>query len=146
MPYPAPYPRGTWRPSVPHQFHAMHRDDIVQTLLRFGYSRKAAESEADAFLAYRDGPASSEQKGARNDSVSEKGPSNRFTDALARAFGRKGETDADERGSDTPIAPTQKDKTVTDSATDKGILDRIIGDKLERAFGRPGERDADEHR
>ncbi|TMG05198.1 MAG: hypothetical protein E6I09_05220 [Chloroflexi bacterium] len=145
MPYPAPYPRGTWRPSVPHQFHAMHRDDIVQTLLRFGYSRKAAESEADAFLAYRDGPASSEQKAAWNDSVSEKEPSNRFADALARAFGRKGETDADERGSDTPIAPTQKDKAVTDSATDKGIWDRI-GDKLERAFGRPGERDADERR
>ena len=107
MAYPAPYPRGTWRPNVPHEFQAMNRDDIVQTLLRFGYSRKAAVSEADAFLAYRDGPASSEQKGARNDSVSEKGPSNRFTDALARAFGRKGETDADERGSDTPIAPTQ---------------------------------------
>ena len=103
----------------------MHRDEIVQTLLRFGYSRKAAESEADAFLAYRDGPASSEQQGAWNDSVSEKEPSNRFTD--------------------TYIEATQMDKTVTDSPTDKGILDRI-GDKLERAFGRPGERDADEHR
>jgi len=123
----------------------MHRDEIVQTLLGFGYSQKAAESEADAFLEYRDGPTSSEQQGAWNDSVSEKEPSNRFADALARAFGREGETDADERGSDTPIVPTQKDKTVTDSPTDKGIWDRI-GDKLERAFGRPGERDADEHR
>ena len=145
MPYPAPYPRGTWRPNVPHEFYAMHRDEIVQKLLDFGYSQGAAESEADAFVAYRDGLTSPQQKGAWNDSVSEKGPSNRFADALARAFGRKGETDADERGSDTPIAPTQTDKTVTDSPTDKGIWDRI-GDKLERAFGRPGERDADERR
>ena len=144
MPYPAPYPRGTWRPSVPHQFHAMHRDDIVQTLLRFGYSRKAAESEADAFLAYRDGPASSEQKAAWNDSVSEKERSNGFADALARALRRKGETEANEDDADTPAASTQKDKTVTDSPAEKGILDRI-GDKLERAFGRPGERDVDEH-
>src|SRR5947199_1812357 len=129
MPYPAPYPRGTWRPSVPHQFHAMHRDEIVQTLLRFGYSRKAAESEADAFLAYRDGPASSEQKAAWNDSVSEKEPSNRFADAVARAFGRRG---ADGGDMDAPIAPTPKDKTGTDSAAAQGILERIA-DRLERA-------------
>ena len=144
MPYPAPYPRGTWGRSVPHQFHAMHRDDIVQTLLRFGYSRKAAVSEADAFLAYRDGPASSEQKGARNDSVSEKEPSNGFADALARALGRKRGRGADGGDTDAPSAPTQKDKKVTDSTTDKGILDRI-GDRLERAFGRREGSDADEH-
>ncbi len=123
----------------------MHRDEIVQTLLDFGYSQKSAESEADAYLEYRDGPTSPHQKEGRNDSVSEKEPSKRFADALARAFGRRGETDADERGSDAPTAPTQKDKTVTDSATNRGVLDRI-GDKLERAFSRRGERDADEHR
>jgi hypothetical protein len=113
----------------------MHRDEIVQKLLDFGYSQGAAESEADAFLEYRDGPTSSQQEGARNDSVSEKEPSNRFADALARALGRKGETDADEHGTDTSIEATQMDKTVTDSPVDKGILDRI-GDRLERAFGR----------
>ena len=144
MPYPPPYPRGTWRPNVPHQFQAMNRHEIVETLLRFGYSRRLAELEADAFLEYRDGPTSSQQEAARNDSVSEKEPSNRFADALARALGRKGETYADEHGTDTSIEATQMDKTVTDSPVDKGILDRI-GDKLERAFGRPGERDVDEH-
>jgi hypothetical protein len=113
----------------------MHRDEIVQKLLDFGYSQGAAESEADAFLEYRDGPTSSQQEGARNDSVSEKEPSNRFADALARALGRKGATDADEHGTDTSIEATQMDKTVTDSPVDKGILDRI-GDRLERAFGR----------
>ena len=122
----------------------MHRDEIVQKLLDFGYSQGAAESEADAFVAYRDGLTSPQQKGAWNDSVSEKEPSNRFADALARALGRKGETYADEHGTDTSIEATQMDKTVTDSPVDKGILDRI-GDKLERAFGRPGERDVDEH-
>ena len=144
MPYPAPSPRGRWLPTFPHQFQAMHRDEIVQTLLRFGYSHRLAELEADAFLEYRDGPTSSQQEAARNDSVSEKEPSNRFADALARALGRKGETYADEHGTDTYIEATQMDKTVTDSPVDKGILDRI-GDKLERAFGRPGERDVDEH-
>jgi len=144
MPYPPPSPRGTWRPSVPHQFHAMHRDEIVQTLLRFGYSRKAAESEADAFLEYRDGPTSSQQEGARNDSVSEKEPSTGFADAVARALGRKRGRGADGGDTDAPSAPTQKDKKVTDSTTDKGILDRI-GDRLERAFGRREGSDADEH-
>ena len=114
----------------------MNRDEIVETLLGFGYPRRRAELEADAFLAYRDGPTSLRREGARNDSVSEKEPSNGFADALARALGRKGETDADEHGQDAPIAPTQKNKTVTDSATNRGFLDRI-GDKLERAFGRP---------
>jgi len=122
----------------------MHRDEIVRKLLDFGYSQGAAESEADAFVAYRDGLTSPQQKGAWNDSVSEKEPSNRFADALARAFGRRGETDADKHDTDAPTAPTQKDKTVTDSTTDKGILDRI-GDRLERAFGRREGSDADEH-
>ena len=71
----------------------MNRDEIVETLLGFGYSQKAAESEADAFLEYRDGPASSEQKAARNDSVSEKERSNGFADALARGCaGRERQT------------------------------------------------------
>ena len=135
MPYPAPYPRGRWLPTVPHQFQAMHRDEIVQTLLRFGYSHRLAELEADAFLEYRDGPTSSQQEGARNDSVSEKEPSNGFADAVARALGRKRGRGADGGDTDAPSAPTQKDKKVTDSTTDKGILDRI-GDRLERAFGR----------
>ena len=123
----------------------MHRDEIVQKLLDFGYSQGAAESEADAFVAYRDGLTSPQQKGAWNDSVSEKEPSNRFADALARAYGRKGETEADGHATYTPTAPKQKDEMVTDSATNRGVLERI-GDKLERAFGRRGERDADEHR
>ena len=122
----------------------MHRDEIVQKLLDFGYSQGAAESEADAFVAYRDGLTSPQQEGARNDSVSEKEPSNGFADALARALGRKGETDADEHGTDTYIEATQMDKTVTDSPVDKGILDRI-GDRLERAFGRREGSDTDEH-
>src|SRR2546427_4885766 len=130
MPYPAPYPRGTWRPNVPHEFYAMSCDEIVQTLLRFGYSHRQAELEADAFLEYRDGPTSSQQETARNDSVSEKEPSNGFADAVARTLGRKGETDADEHGTDTSIEATQMDKTVTDSPVVKGILDRI-GDRLE---------------
>jgi len=144
MPYPAPYPRGRWLPTVPHQFQAMHRDEIVQTLLRFGYSHRLAELEADAFLEYRDGPTSSQQEAARNDSVSEKEPSNRFADALARALGRKRGRGADGGDTDAPSAPTQKDKKVTDSTTDKGILDRI-GDRLERAFGRREGSDTDEH-
>ena len=144
MPYPAPYPRGTWRPNVPHEFYAMHRDEIVQKLLDFGYSQGAAESEADAFVAYRDGLTSPQQKGAWNDSVSEKEPSNRFADALARALGRKRGRGADGGDTDAPSAPTQKDKKVTDSTTDKGILDRI-GDRLERAFGRRQGSDTDEH-
>ena len=144
MPYPAPYPRGRWLPTVPPQFQAMHRDEIVETLLRFGYSPRLAELEADAYLAYRDGPASSEQKAARNDSVSEKERSNGFAGALARVLARKGETEANEDDADTPVEPTQKDKTVADSPAEKGILDRI-GDRLERAFGRRGGRDADEH-
>jgi len=145
MPYLPPYSRGTWRPDVPHQLYGMHRDEIVQMLLAFGYLRRVAEREADAFLAHRDGPTSPQQEEARNDSVSEKGPSNRFAGALARVLARKGETEANEDDADTPVEPTQKDKTVTDSPAEKGILDRI-GDRLERAFGRPGERDSNEHR
>jgi hypothetical protein len=123
----------------------MSRDEIVQTLLRFGYSHRLADLEADAFLEYRDGPTSPQQKEGWNDSVSATEPSNRFADALARAFGRRGETGADEDDTDTSNAPTQKDKTVTDSATNKGIWERF-GDNLERAFGQRGERDTDEHR
>jgi len=145
MRYPMPTPRGTRRTDVPHQFYAMNREEIVQTLIGYGYTRKLAERDADNFLGYRDGPTPSPLEDGRNDSVSEKEPSNRFADALVRAFGRTGEKDAPEHDTDTPAASTQDDKTVTDSATNRGVLDRI-GDKLERAFGRRAETDNDEHR
>ena len=48
----------------------MNREEIVETLTAQGYSRKMAERDADAFLAYRDGLQPSQEKDARNDSVS----------------------------------------------------------------------------
>ena len=58
------------RPTVPSAFWPMNREEIVTTLMAQGYSRKMAESDADAFLAYRDGLQPSPEKEARNDSVS----------------------------------------------------------------------------
>ena len=60
------------RPTVPPQFWPMNREEIVTTLMAQGYSRKMAERDADAFLAYRDAleQQSSQEKDARNDSVS----------------------------------------------------------------------------
>ncbi len=43
------------RPTVPHQLWRMSREEIVKTLMGKGFSRKMAERDADAFLAYRDG-------------------------------------------------------------------------------------------
>ncbi len=60
------------RPTVPHQFWGMSREEIVKTLTDAGYSSKTAEHEADEFIAYRDGakhePAQGKDTG--NDSVS----------------------------------------------------------------------------
>ncbi len=76
------------RPTVPHQFWGMSREEIVKTLMDEGFSPKMAERDADDFLAYRDGAKHepSQEKDARNDSVS--GMSIR--ERLAEAFGRRG--------------------------------------------------------
>ena len=76
------------RPTVPHQFWGMSREEIVKTLTDAGYSSKTAEREADEFLAYKDGAKHepSQEKDVRNDSVS--GMSIR--ERLAEAFGRRG--------------------------------------------------------
>ncbi len=76
------------RPTVPHKFWGMSREEIVKTIMDEGFSRKMAERDADDFLAYRDGAKHepSQEKDARNDSVS--GMSIR--ERLAEAFGRRG--------------------------------------------------------
>jgi len=58
------------RPTVPPAFWPMNREEIVETLMAQGFSRKMAESDADAFLVYRDALQPSPEKEARNDSVS----------------------------------------------------------------------------
>jgi hypothetical protein len=89
MPYPMPTPRGTWRTDVPHQFYAMNREEIVQTLMGYGFSREMAESDADDFLSYRDGPTGSAREDGGNDSVSEIEQPNGFADTLRRMFDRR---------------------------------------------------------
>ncbi len=76
------------RPTVPHQLWGMSREEIMKTLTDAGYSSKTAEREADEFLAYRDGAKHepSQEKDARNDSVS--GMSIR--ERIQEAFGRRG--------------------------------------------------------
>ncbi len=76
------------RPTVPHQFWGMSREEIVKTLMEQGFSRKMAERDADGFLAYRDGAKEQpcQEKDSRNDSVS--GMSIR--DRIQKAFGRGG--------------------------------------------------------
>ena len=73
------------RPTVPPEFWPMNREEIVTTLMTQGYSRKMAESDADAFLAYRDALQPSPEKDARNDSVS--GMS--LGERIQRIFGRR---------------------------------------------------------
>ena len=60
------------RPTVPHQFWGMSREEIVKTLRDAGYSRKMAEQDADGLIAYRDGTKHepSQEKEARKDPVS----------------------------------------------------------------------------
>ena len=58
------------RPTVPPEFWRMNREEIVATLMDDGFSRKMAECDADAFLAYRDALQPSQEKEDRNDSVS----------------------------------------------------------------------------
>ena len=67
------------RPTVPGEFWRMNRKEIVETLVSDGFSRKMAERDADAFLAYRDAlQQPSQEKDARNDSVSGMSPWGRF--------------------------------------------------------------------
>ena len=73
------------RPTVPPEFWPMNREEIVETLTAQGYSRKMAESDADAFLAYRDALQPSPEKDARNDSLS--GMS--LGERIQRIFGRR---------------------------------------------------------
>ena len=77
------------RPTVPHQFWGMSREEIVKTLTDAGYSSKTAEHEADDFIAYRDGAKheTSQEKDARKDSVSEIG----IGEWLRNLFGRGGD-------------------------------------------------------
>ncbi len=84
-----PTPRGTWRTDIPHQFYAMNREEIVQTLMGYGFSRKHAERDADDFLSYRDGTTGSPLEHGRNDSVSEIEQPNGFADTLQRMFARR---------------------------------------------------------
>ena len=65
------YSQTTWRPVIPATFYAMSRDEIVETLMNQGYSRKMAERDADAFVAHRTRGAVAPAEAARNDSVSE---------------------------------------------------------------------------
>ncbi len=76
------------RPTVPHQFWGMSREEIVKTLTDAGYSPKTAEREADEFLAWKDGAKHepSQEKGPGKDSVSGMSIRERF----AEAFGRGG--------------------------------------------------------
>ena len=78
------------RPTVPPAFWPMNREEIVETLMAQGYSRKMAESDADAFLAYRDGLQPPPEKEARNDSVS--GMS--LGERIQRIFGRRAPPEA----------------------------------------------------
>ena len=73
------------RPTVPPAFWPMNREEIVTTLMAQGYSRKMAESDADAFLAYRDALQPAPEKDARNDSLS--GMS--LGERIQRIFGRR---------------------------------------------------------
>lgn len=70
------------RPTVPPEFWPMNREEIVETLVSDGFSRKMAERDADAFLAYREGLQPSQEKDARNDSVSGMSPLGRFIATL----------------------------------------------------------------
>lgn len=80
MPY-RPGPLGLW-PSVPAVLYSMSRDEIVQLLMDYGFSRKVAERDADAWIARQGGPATPEaEKSERNVSVSENG-------MLARLLGK----------------------------------------------------------
>ncbi len=76
------------RPTVPHKFWGMSREEIVKTIMDEGFSRKMAEQDADGFLAYRDGTKHEpyQEKDARKDSVS--GMSIR--ERIQEAFGRRG--------------------------------------------------------
>ncbi len=76
------------RPTVPHQFWGMSREEIVKTLRDAGYSRKMAEQDAAGFLEFRDGTKHepSQEKDPGKDSVS--GMSVR--ERIQEAFGRRG--------------------------------------------------------
>ncbi len=76
------------KPTVPHQLWGMSREEIIETLMDEGFSRKMAERDADGFLAYRDGAKQrpSQEKDPGNDSVS--GMSIR--ERLQEAFERRG--------------------------------------------------------
>ena len=77
------------RPTVPHQFWGMSREEIVKTLTDEGFSHKMAERDADEWLAFTGATKHepSQEKDARKDSVS--GMSIR--ERLAEAFGRGGD-------------------------------------------------------
>ena len=75
------------RPTVPSEYWRMNREEIVETLVGDGFSRKMAERDADAFLAYRDGLGQqlSQENEGRNDSVS--GMS--LGERIQKIFGRR---------------------------------------------------------
>ena len=74
------------RPTVPSEYWRMNREEIVETLVGDGFSRKMAERDADAFLAYRDAlQQPSQEKDARNDSFS--GMS--LGERIRKIFGRR---------------------------------------------------------
>ena len=73
------------RPTVPSEYWRMNREEIVETLVGDGFSRKMAERDADEFLAYRDALQPSPEKDARNDSVS--GMS--LGERIQKIFGRR---------------------------------------------------------
>lgn len=76
------------RPTVPHKFWGMNREEIVKTLMEQGFSRKMAEHDADGFIDYRDEPKQqpSQEKDSGNDSVS----GMNIRDRIQKAFGRRG--------------------------------------------------------
>ncbi len=76
------------RPTVPHQFWGMSREEIVQTLTDEGFSRKMAERDADEWLAFTGATKHepSQEEDAGKDSVS--GMS--IVERIHEAFGRGG--------------------------------------------------------
>ncbi len=76
------------RSSIPAPFFGMSREEIVEHLINQGFSRKVAERDAQAFLAYVGATglvrAEASEEVQRNASVSENSPWDRLINAFRR--------------------------------------------------------------
>ena len=73
------------RAPIPWEFDKMSGEQIVELLRAHGYSQEVAESDADAYLAYRDGTTEETRtESDRKESVSETGAWDRLINALRR--------------------------------------------------------------